>query len=220
MRVGARLSASLRAVRSYANGSFLFIRTAILGGNMSAITEDELKEIVGLANSVPEEYRQKCFELLLSRYLQGTLPAAPPPALSAPVSVPQPTSKLFTMPIDVRAFLTQYGLTEDILRRVYHIEGNEVRPIYALKTTKKGTAQVEHALLMALESALLTGQFQVEPEELRQRCVDQKCYDKSNFAQHLRNNAKYFKGINLEEPLVLSPDGKAELAEVLERLQG
>ena len=43
---------------------------------MSTITTEELQKIVELANSVPEEYRQKCFELLLGNALQTKQPTA------------------------------------------------------------------------------------------------------------------------------------------------
>lgn len=190
---------------------------------MSTITTEELQKIVELANSVPEEYRQKCFELILADALRLKQPIAPNPPVEnkgaelPPVTKPQHT---FILPIDVRAFLSQYGLNESILWKFFLRDGEEIRPTYQLKVTQKGTAQVQHALMQALENAIVTGQFQVEVEALRTRCSDQKCYDGKNFAAHLKNNAKLFKSIDMDQPLSLSPDGKSELAELLEQLQG
>jgi hypothetical protein len=44
-----------------------------------------------------------------------------------------------------------------------------------------------------------------------------KCYDKANFMANLKNNQKYFKSVDTD-PLVLSPDGKSELADIIEEL--
>lgn len=189
---------------------------------MSSITNEELQKIVELANSVPEEYRQKCFELLLANTLQAKQPVIQtPPAENKGAEIHTPVKQQpFILPIDVRAFLSQYGLNESVLWKFFIRDGDEIRPIYQLKVTKKGTAQIHHALMQTLENAIVKGQFQVDVETLRNRCVDQKCYDSTNFSANLKNNAKLFKSLDVDQPLSLSPDGKSELAELLEQLQG
>jgi hypothetical protein len=190
---------------------------------MSTITTEELQKIVELANSVPEEYRQKCFELLLSNALQTKQLIAPtPPAGKANTEPPAPPKdqQPFILPIDVKAFLSQYGLGESVLWKFFLKEGKEIRPIYQLKAVKKAAAQIQHALMLSLENAIINGQFQVEIEALRTRCVDEKCYDASNFTKNIKDDVKLFKSISNDQPLVLSPDGKSELAELLEQLQG
>lgn len=188
---------------------------------MSAITAEKLQKIVELANSVPQEFRQKCFELLLANALQGKQPDVQslPPENKEPEAQVKPQQP-FVLPIDVRAFLSQYGLSESILWKFFIRDGNDIRPTYQLKVTQKGTAQIQHALMQTLENAIINGQFQVEIEALRTRCIEQKCYDQTNFKKHIKNNAKFFKSVNNDQPLSLSPDGKSELAELLEQLQG
>jgi len=184
---------------------------------MAPIGKDTLGKIVELANAVPQEYRQKCFELLLSRVLQDAgapAPAAPPAAQATAASKAHPK---FVLPIDVRALLSQYGVDEAVLWKCFHAEDGELRPIYKLATHKKAQAQIEHALMMALESAMSNGQFQVVVEALRERCSEHKCYDRANFMHILKRNAGLFKKIGAD-PLVLSSDGKAALAELLESL--
>jgi hypothetical protein len=187
---------------------------------MASVNKDDLKKIVELANSVPEEYRHKCFELLLARALQETTLATAPGPPAGGGTVPPPGPPKFVLPIGVKAFLNQYVLDESLLRKFFHAEGDQVLPIYKLSTDKKAGAQIEHALMMALESAITSGQFQVDVGALRQRCTEHKCYDPANFMPILRRNAKLFKKIDTDEPLTLSPDGKAELAELLESLKG
>lgn len=181
------------------------------------INEQTLIEIARLANVVPEEFRQKAFELLLSNTLQAeTHPngnGATPPSNST--AVIDSTS----LPIDVKAFFSQYRLDLNLLSRLFHQEGGEVRPIYRLNENTKVKAELNHTLLMSLENAIRSGQFQVDIEALRNRCQEQKCYDMANFMRHLRKNYRLFKSISPNEPLILSAEGKAQLASLLRRLE-
>jgi hypothetical protein len=190
---------------------------------MSTISQQELNEIVELANSVPEEYRRACFELLLTHTLQtkqGILTKKPVDSPKADLPAITATSRPYVLPIDVKAFLSQYGLDESVIWKFFIKDGEEIRPIYQLQVTKRATAQIQHALMLALESATVGGQFQVEIETLRNRCIDEKCYETSNFTKNIQRNAKLFKSIANDQPLALSPDGKSELAELLEQLKG
>jgi hypothetical protein len=199
------------------------LRLQNLGGQMSIVTAEELQKIVELANSVPNEYRQKCFELLLGNALllkQSVTPNTPLGQVATELPPHPKNQQPFILPIDVRAFLSQYGLNETMLWKFFLRDGEEIRPIYQLRVTKKGTAQIQHALMQTLENAIIKGQFQIEIEALRTRCIDQKCYDQSNFTNNLKNNTKLFKSLDTDQPLSLSPDGKSELAELLEQLQG
>ncbi len=187
---------------------------------MLKITIAELKEIVELVNTVPDEYRPKCFELLLNHALsQLPVSTAAPPTTVMHTPASTPLSKPFILPIDVKAFLTQYGLDESLLWKFFLVEDSEIRPIYQLKAAKKAAAEIQHALMMCLETAISTGQFQVAIESLRTRCQDQKCYDLPNFMKNINYKANLFKAILEDQPLILSPEGKSELAELLEKLK-
>ncbi len=145
-----------------------------------------------------------------------------PPGVSGtfPPSTLLVAQRPFVLPIDVKAFLSQYGLDESKLWKLFLVEGEENRPIYQLKVTRKASAQIQHALMMALETAIATGQFQVDIEALRSRCIDQKCYDAPSFTKNIKDKANLFRSIAPDQPLTLSPDGKTGLAELLEQLKG
>lgn len=186
---------------------------------MQSVSEQELGQIVKLCESIPEPYREKCFELLLRNALGGS--AVSPEETAAIGEATQEASATageFILPIDVRAFLSQYGLDETMLWHFFIVEGSEIRPIYKLRATKKAKAQSQHALLMSLENALVSGQFEVGIETLRDRCKDQKTYDGANFMKNIKNNSTIFKEVDDVEVLLLSPDGKSELADLLEEL--
>lgn len=184
---------------------------------MKPVTPEQLKEIVDLANSVPDEFKQKCFELLLAHSLAGRT-IKEEPIQKPPAPVPATSPKPPVLPIDVRAFFSQYNIDQSKLAKLFFIEGSEIRPLYHIKTTVKANAQVQLALLMTLEQALNDGQFSVQIESLRTRCDELKMYDSVNFMTILKKNSSLFKAVDKSQPLVLSSDGKSELADLIEEL--
>jgi len=181
--------------------------------------ESKIKEFIEIAEKQPEMYRVKCFEILLTNYLTSgktSLGLGNDQQLDKGQLVPEQPVKKFVIPIDVRAFLQQYTLSEDNIQKLFLIEGEEIRSIYTIETTKKADAQMQIALLTALENALKpNGKFEFSVENVRVRCNDHKVYDATNFKTNFKNKKKLFKDLDDEENVELSPDGKAELAEVI-----
>jgi hypothetical protein len=185
---------------------------------MPSITPEKLKEITALAESVPEAFKLKCFELLLTHFLAGDQPPKEKKLQPKEDEQERGSSKTdFILPIDVKAFLNQYSLEESILQKLFLIEGSEIRPVYKLNIHKKAKAQMSHALLLALENALSSGEFKFAVDALRQRCIEQKCYDKPNFMAVLDRNKNLYKSYDPKKDIHLSTDGKAELADVFEQ---
>ncbi len=178
------------------------------------ITADELNQIVTLSESVPAEYRLKCFELLLADWLEKGKTAS----LSSP-EIPSQGVENLIFPVDVNAFLSQYRLKKEEIAQLFHLQEGRIVPLYQLESKTKSKAEIEHALLLALENAMTTGQFQVDVEMLRRRCQEDRCYDIANFMRHLRRNANLFKSVSPRIPLALSPEGKTALAELVHGLQ-
>ncbi|MEM2997575.1 MAG: hypothetical protein QW542_01345 [Thermoproteota archaeon] len=174
-----------------------------------------IKNIISILEGVPEPYRQKSFEILLTIFLQRELAlvtSKPPEEKMGEIAVP--TGK-FVIPIDVKAFLQQQNVPEECLAKLFYMTGTEIRPIYNITTTKKTTAQIQLALLSALENALKGGKFEFSIEEVRQKCTEHKCYDASQFKGYFKKRSKLFKDLSDEEHVELSPDGKVELAETI-----
>lgn len=182
--------------------------------------EKPIKDIIALVEKLDEKYRQKSFEILLDFYLRKKL--------GVEVKEPKTDEEIeegeeaeieeeFLIPIDVRAFLTQQGISEERLYDLFYIEKEEIRRIYQITTTKKAGAQIQIALLSALENAMQRqgNKFEFSIEEVRQRCKDLKVYDGPNFRANFRNNEDLFKEIDDLEVIELSPEGKTELAEVI-----
>jgi hypothetical protein len=182
--------------------------------------EGKIKDLIELAEKFAEPYRQKIFEVLLADYLRTVQePEAPPQVeLIAPAVVPQK----FVIPIGVRAVLQQYNVPEEVIQKLFLVEGTEIQRIYKLSTTKKAVAQMQVTLLTALENALKPGgKFEFSMEVVKTRCKDDYgAYDLANFKANFKKNAKLFKSLDDEEHVELSTDGKAELAEAILAVTG
>ena len=182
-------------------------------------TKKIIKEVISIVDDVPEPFKEKCFDILLAKYLQeGLIQRKKLTDGKKEPSEEQSQRAKFVIPIDVRAFLQQYEISEDSLQQMFYIENNYIKPIYHIKTTKKSKAQLQFALLISLENALENGKFVFAIEAVRQKCVEHKCYDKDNFKSIFKNNSKFFKSLSDEDSVELSPDGKAELAEVISEM--
>jgi len=178
--------------------------------------QEELTRIANIADTLPEIYRVKCFELLLSNMLQGSPLSFEQPKIK---NEPPISKSEFKIPLDVRAFFQQWNVSEEQLQKIFLIDSeDEIVPIYKLKTTAKSKAQIEIALLLALENTLKqTSKFGFTSEDVRKRCLEHKCYDVKNFTTHFKNKQKLFRGLTDMENVLLSPEGKQELANLVNR---
>ncbi|MCX6648644.1 MAG: hypothetical protein NTV61_04565 [Candidatus Bathyarchaeota archaeon] len=177
---------------------------------------EQMQEIIGKVEQIPEYYRMKAFEVLLNQKLTGTqLPFEI--VKHETKSEPVPTGK-FIIPIDVRAFLQQYEVAEEKLKKLFLMQDKEVRPTYQITTTKKSRSQIQIALLVALETALKGGKFEFNAETVRTRCQELKSYDQPNFQANFKNNQSLFKSLADPEHVELSPDGKSALADVISEI--
>jgi hypothetical protein len=179
--------------------------------------KSELAEIVELVESLPDRYRDRSFELLLSGLLAEPGQAGPPPPPAE-----QRTPGKLTVPARVRAFLGRHSITQDQLGLLVLMENDDVHFIRQPEGVKVAPGQIQWALLLALKSALLGGEMSVDPEAVRSICIERGLYDKANFASNFKKaaNASLFqKTPEPQGPAVkLSQDGEKRLAELIKSL--
>jgi len=179
--------------------------------------KSEIEKIVEFTESIPEMYRQKCFDFLINQ-LSTKRTAENIPDDAAAAIMPEIENSDFQIPIEVRALFRQFKIEDDRVYEMFLITGKEeIAPIYKISTTVKSKAQIQICLLTALENALKNGSFEFSKEEVRQRCKDGKVYDTRNFVTHFANSAKFFKNLE-EEKVALSPYGKEKLIEIINAL--
>lgn len=188
----------------------------------------EVSEIAAIAESVPEAFRQRCFELLLERLLdeaaprQSPPPASPPPSVVAASNNGTSTAEALPTPAQVRVFMQRTGVTVEQLAAVVTVADGEVHFLREPAPDKVAKGQTQWALLLALKNAISLNAFTVDPEAVRSVCQEKGFYDKGNFAKNFKyeGTAKLFKK-PLEpqgEAQGLSTDGFDALAELVKSL--
>ncbi len=173
--------------------------------------QESIKEIIELVDKLPEIYRLKAFEILLTHVLVGDEIAIATEQISKDYGL----GEEFVIPIDVRAMFSQYQIEEDLIHKLFLIEGDNIRHIYPITTTVKARAQIQVACLLALENALGGGKFSFANDTLRERLNDLKVYDSKNFSTNFRNNSSLFKSLEDDTCIELSAEGKSELADII-----
>jgi hypothetical protein len=173
-----------------------------------------IQDIITFIETIDEKYREKCFEVLLNHYLlNGTVAKVGFSRAEAN------RNKLFVpedLAVNLKSFLEQNNISEETLKKLFIKEKNEIKPIYKINEKAKAKAQVQIALLTALESALKTasGSFEFVINTVRQRCMDNGVYDGREFFINFLNTAGLYQSLN-HEVVKLTPTGEMELVKVI-----
>jgi hypothetical protein len=189
--------------------------------------KEQIKEISDIAANVPEEFRQKCFELLMS-HLLGTsnLPAAAaalatgwnsaPPMLTSALGY----SGAPPMTALLAAFMKKLGLSNEQFSRVVGYMHGKVVFYREPASDKAAQAQIEWALLLALKHAIVNGAFSIDAEEVRLVCQEKGVFDRRSFYTVFRRHSEFFR--SPPEPngraQPLSSKGLAALGALIKKL--
>ena len=202
--------------------------------------KEEVKQIAEIAGSVPEPFRDKCFELLLSNLIgkQAHVSKGTPTPAKLEAKEPDSTSEdktaatqsngatsTFPMTTQLRLFMRKTAVTNDELDKIlmYDKEGEgNVHFIKEPHDIQVITGQMEWALLLALKKVILKDSLSVDPEDVRSVCQDKGFYDLANFAANFKKPkySKLFKGSMVSQGAAqqLSNDGQDELGKLIKRL--
>lgn len=205
--------------------------------------KEKVEEFAEIAKSLPDNLQVVCFELLLRNHLEsgkhpsgepksaGSSATAPPAEVTAAAAVTpsaevgskQEDLKSADLHVKARKFIEKHGTSVEELNNLFFKEDGRLRPLYDdLKTTRTSESQIRVTLLLALQNALATGQFEAEVEAVRQECTARKCYDSNNFSNNYNNNKSLFdfdKYTKASKSVRLSETGKKELADLIKELQ-
>jgi hypothetical protein len=189
----------------------------------------DVKEIADIASAVPEKFRDKCFELLLTHLLRdGESPhKKEPPALDRQdPKTPPPDESKAQIPITtaLRLLMKKTEVTTEQLEKILFFDGGQVHFIREPHDTGITTGQMEWALLLALKNAIENNELSSDPEKVRSVCQEKGFYDRNNFGGVMKaqRNAKLFKNALVSqgpsEPL--SNLGQDALGELIKKLAG
>jgi hypothetical protein len=183
------------------------------------VYKEKVKELIKFVDTLPEPYRMTTYDTLLGLYLSSF--QNPDAIMAAPGQRENDTGvkKEYKFSFDVRAFMDQYEISEEKIRDIFFLDESGISPKYNLNMKKKATYQIDIALLIALENALSTTlKLEFDMEEVRKRCIENKCYDLSHFTGNFQKWKNLFKDLSNSEHIELSPAGKQQLSEVIRKL--
>lgn len=187
--------------------------------------KEEIKEIGEIASSVPEAFREKCFEVLLNNLISGHTENSGKTPPSDPLNpTPPPESGNITLPSSVKAFIRKKNLTQEQIESIVMVENDEFHFIKEPTHGNIRKGQIEWSLLLALKNGILNNSIKIDPEDVRSIVQEKGYYDSANFASNFKkpNYEKLFRGL-LErqgEPQSLTPDGETALADLVKELSG
>ena len=191
--------------------------------------KEEIKAIADIAGSVPDMFKERCFEVLLQNLLVSTQPAEKP--AQPPYGKPSATEELqdtqalaangggVPTPSQIKVFMQKTGVTAAELAKVVMYDDKIVHFIQEPLCNKIARGQVEWALLLALKKGIEKNVLDVDPEEVRSICQEKGFYDAANFATNFKGalTAKLFQGEMKKQGATqkLSNDGLAELGKIV-----
>jgi hypothetical protein len=189
-----------------------------------------ITEIAAITATVPEQFRDKCFELLLAELLNEAKPnrdrkeqhkndPKEDDANAAPA--PKSASKM-PLTTQIRLFMRKTGVTPEEIEKVVLYENDEVHFVKEPHNVPVSQGQIEWALMLALRNGILKDALTADPEDVRSICQEKGYYDTKNFAANFKRgvNANLFKS-----PLVpqgdaqsLAAEGQDALGKLIKRL--
>lgn len=185
--------------------------------------KQELPQIIEIVSAVPDQFREKCFDILLTTLLEEENQKTPPSNNKGSQDNAQqtpPSGSKVPLPAAVRAFMQRTRVTDDELSAVILHDNGELHFVHQPTTKIVSQGQIEWSLLLALKNAVLSGEFSVDPEDVRSICKAKDVYSQDHFAEYFKKKAGLFKGPMLPQgsPQPLTPDGETELARLIKTL--
>lgn len=196
------------------------------------MTYDELKssvkEISEIAASVPEKFRDKCFELLLANLLKNESGSQADKGKDdtdkgkLDVKDDKGAKSSIPMTTQLRLLMKKTGVTTEELEKLIMYDSSDVHFIKEPHDVGIAKGQNEWALLLALKNAIVNDSLTTDPEDVRSLCQEKGFYDKANFATNFKSAkyAKLFKSALVPQGAAepLSSEGQDELGKLIKRL--
>jgi hypothetical protein len=191
--------------------------------------EAALDRILELVSKCPKELQEKCFEVLLSGYVQlevggSRSPSRAPGAQHTQQIQQQPPPAESSIPPAVlprfKNTAQRLGVAPEKLEALFDFNVDPFA-LHAFTVPGKNNAEKARnvALLAASRSYLATGAWSADWQEAKSLCVDHNCYDRPNHTVNLKKGAgTLFKTVEPAKPLELSTGGIKEAEKLLKSL--
>lgn len=172
-------------------------------------TQQHLERILVLVKLCPEKLQEKCFELLLSTYLENHVKKSTP-SPKGEDGDPNAASNNSAIPDAIKTrFHALATRTKVTVQKASELFDFNVDPFtyHGLSLPDGSTREKMRnvALLLALKNYLTSASWEADWKEFRATCLDHSCWDQSNYATIMKND--WFKSASLATGINLSPSG-------------
>ncbi len=190
--------------------------------------ETALNRILELVAKCPKELQEKCFEVLISGYVQLEVGGVKPQAPIGQIQQDEQTQRQTPPdnPLVPPAVLSRFKNTAKRLsvavEKLEALFDFSVDPfaIHALTLPGKNNAEKTRqvALLAASRSYLALGTWTADWQEVKSMCVDHSCYDGNHVANLKKGEGNVFKSIESKKTIELSSGGVKEAEKLIKIL--
>ncbi|RYD62005.1 MAG: hypothetical protein EOP83_15705 [Verrucomicrobiaceae bacterium] len=183
---------------------------------------------MALVATCPEKLQEKCFEILLNAYVNGSTPKQTAPAAAAVIqsaNTPQQNGAVPNQIPDVirPKLVSLAGRNKIALDKAAALFDFNTDPFtlhaYVAPGAKKAEKARNVALALALKNYLSTGAWSTDWLEFRGACIDQNCFDSANISSSLGKSG-HFKKHAQADGIVLSSQGVAAAESLFASLAG
>jgi len=194
----------------------------------------EIKEISVIAASVPDGFRDKCFEMLLNHLLSGEVNKTPDKIkedkdkdkdkdkVKDEKSLGETISIEF--PSHIKAFMRRRDVSKNDIDSLVMLDDDTLHFIKEPSHAEASRGQNEWALLLALKNGILENSLKADPEDVRSLVQDKGFYDAKNFSSNFKKKKykAYFKeALEPQGPSqALGQEGEKALADLIKTLVG
>jgi hypothetical protein len=201
-------------------------------GHMYENANAELTRIVALADSCPEAYRPKAFEILLQGYVNSlgikhvggkeTKQNLPGSGEIAGAKVSLDASVPPEVQTRLRSMAKRCSISPEALSSLFDFSSD---PFTFAPVNVEGTGVSDRskkvAMLVSARSFLATGKWQGDWAEIKAMCVHQNCYDVKNLATTLKKGkGDIFKSVEAGNAVELSGAGTEQAQQLLAAMSG
>lgn len=202
---------------------------------MFANAAEQIDRILALVSKCPERLQEKCFEMLLSAYLDGQ--KRPSSGHEQVLGVSTQGDGTPAASTNIRNGLGQSQIPDALRSRFQAVAGRIKVPVeqlaglfdfqldpynyHALVVPGVSNAEKSRnvALLLCAKSYLMMSGWQADWQEFRAVCLDQGCWDRANANTTLQKSG-LFKSYTSGEGIALSPQGQAAAEGLLMKQAG
>lgn len=189
--------------------------------------EQELQRILALVAKCPDKLQERCFELLLSGYVDSQksplpLPTQPPTRPAGFASPPAPPAVETEVPSNIRPrFTSLITRTKVAPAKAAALFDFSVDPFNYHAVSVEGKSNREKmrsvAALLCLKEWLTTGNWTADWQEFKTMSIDNSCWDQANAGATLSH--EWFKSAG-KPGITLSSAGIAAAEQTFTKLAG